>query len=105
MRDGFREKGGESLGTSDGEGLGEGPEDSAIECARDDTSDDTLDAALDMADDDADGESEQDGDGAIRCEGTTGLSHASVSRVCPSITQMCLGRRCVQADFALMSGP
>jgi len=67
--------------------------------------DDTLDAALDTADDNVDGESKQDGDGAIKCEGTTGLSHASVSHVCPSIAQMCLGRHCVQADFVPMSGP
>jgi len=97
---------GESAGASDGEGLGEGPADKTIDCAGDDTLDDALDAALNTADEaDADGESEWDGDGAIRCEGTTGLSHESVSRVCLSIARTCLGSCCVRADFAPILGP
>lgn len=68
--------------------------------------DDALDVALDTADDaGADVESEWDEDGAIGCEGTTGLSHESVSRVCLSIARTCLGSYCVRADFAPISGP
>src|SRR6266850_1212512 len=105
-RDGSREEEGESAGAPDGEGLGEGPADKTIDCAGDDTLDDALDAALNTADEaDADGESEWDGDGAIRCEGTTGLSHESVSRVCLSIARTCLGSCCVRADFAPILGP
>jgi hypothetical protein len=74
MHDRSHKEDGEFMGASNGKGLGEGPADEATYCVRHDITDSTLDAALDTADD-------NDTNGDDRCDGTTGLSHPSVSFV------------------------